>query len=220
MLTKLDHRTRTRAPALRRSLALACAAFVVFSGASCRQIFKREVSSAVLAIGGAANATFGGKAIAVSPNEWILPGTRIVTASGSRLDLMLLPGILIELAGDTEVEITRLRFRRDGDETIRPMRAREASLRLVRGTLIAATGESQMRSRIFIESPAGDLTAFDLRTFKFQLEGNRARVTSVRSKVQFKPAGVTAPVTIDAGYFGEWPSTTPGPRAVAGSEPA
>lgn len=188
--------------------------FVLFFGASCRPLFPREVSSAVLAIEGSAAGTFAGQTTRLTPNEWLLPGTKIATAPESRLDLMLLPGILVELAGATEIEITRLRFARDGDETLRPMQAREASLRLLRGTLVVAIGQSQMRSRIFIESPAGDLTAFDLRTFKIWLEGGSARVMSVRGKVNFKPAGATAPVTIEPGILpnGPRPNANRGPR--------
>jgi len=185
--------------------------------ASCRPTFQREVSSAVLAHEGPAEGTFAGKKSDLAPNEWLLPGTRIATGPEGRLDLMLLPGILVELAGETEIEITRLRFARDGDETIRPMRAREASLRLVRGTLFVAVGQSQMRSRIFIQTPAGDLTAFDLRTFKIEVDGERARAMTVRGKINFKPAGGGAPVNMSAGYFAEFPSSDPAPQAAAES---
>lgn len=185
--------------------------------ASCQPFFERNVSSAVLAIEGQAEATFTGKTTRLTTNEWVLPGTRIATAREGRLDLMLLPGILVELAGATEIEITRLRFARDGDETIRPMRAREASVRLLHGTLLVAIGQSQMRSRIFIQTPAGDCTAFDLRTFKIEVQGDRARAMSVRGKINFKPAGGGAPVKMRAGYFAEFPSSDPAPRAAAES---
>ena len=191
--------------------------FALLALTSCRPFFQREVSSSVLAIDGPAEKTFAGKKARLAPNEWVLPGTRIATGPEGRLDLMLLPGILVELAGETEIEIIRLRFARDGDETIRPMRAREASLRLARGTLFVAVGQSQMRSRIFIETPAGDLTAFDLRTFKMEVNGDHARAMSVRGKINFKPAGGGAPVNMSAGYFAEFPSSDPAPRAAAQS---
>jgi hypothetical protein len=186
--------------------------------ASCRPLFQREVSGAVLSLEGSAQGTLDGKTVRLTTNDWIHPGEKIATAAGSRVDLMILPGILVELAGETEIEIIRLRFARDGDETIRPMTAREASLRLIRGTLIASVGQSQTRSRIFIQTRAGDLTAFDLRTFKIEVDGDRARVMSVRGKMTFAPAPGGAPVKINAGYFAEWPAMAAAPRAAAESD--
>ena len=99
---------------------------------SCRPLLRREVSGAVLALEGSAQGMAAGKTIRLTTNEWIQPGEKITTTADTRLDLMLLPGILVELAADTEIEIIRLRLVRDGDETIRPMTAREASLELIR----------------------------------------------------------------------------------------
>lgn len=141
-------------------------------------------------------------------------GSRLGARAGWTL---LLPGVLVELEGETEIEITRLRFGRDGDETLRPMRAREASIRIHRGTLFAAVGQSQTRSRLFIETPAGDLTAFDLRTFKVEVSGERNRAMSVRGKINFKPAGGGRAVNFGAGYFTEWPASDPEPRRAAES---
>jgi hypothetical protein len=186
---------------------------------SCRPLFQREVSGAVLALEGSAKGTVGGKTVGLTTNDWIHPGEKIATNSESRLDLMLLPGILVELTGETEIEITRLRFARDGDETIRPVTAREASLRLIRGTLVASVGQAQTRSRIFVQTAAGNLTAFNLCTFKIEAGENQARFIAVRGKTTFKPAESSAPVRIDAGYFAEWPVRPTGPRAAIQSDP-
>ncbi len=194
--------------------------FALLFFSSCGPHFQREVSSAVLALEGPAEGTSQGQSRRLTTDDWLLPGTKIATAPGSRLDLMLLPGILVELAGDTEIEITRLRFARDGDETIGPMKAREGSIRLRRGTLVVAVGQAQRRSRIFIQTPAGDLTAFDLRTFKLEVNGDRTRALVVRGRVNFKPTGGGAPVNMDAGYFAEFPSSDPAPRAAAQSDAA
>ena len=182
---------------------------------SCRPLLRREVSGAVLALEGSAQGMAAGKTIRLTTNEWIQPGEKITTTADTRLDLMLLPGILVELAADTEIEIIRLRLVRDGDETIRPMNAREASLELIRGTLVASVGQAQTRSRIFVQTAAGNLSASNLRTFKVQIDENRARVIAVRGRTTFKPAEAGAPITIEAGYFAEWP-----PRGIAPPRPA
>jgi hypothetical protein len=192
-----------------------CALLVLVS---CRPLFQREVAGAVLSLEGSAQGTFERQTFRLTTNDWIHPGEKIATAPDSRIDLMILPGILVELTGETEIEIIRLRFARDGDETIRPMTAREASLRLIRGTLVGCAGQSQTRSRIFIQTTAGDLTAFDLRTFQIEVDGDRARVMSVRGKTTFKPAGGGAPMRISAGYFADWPPTAARPLAAAQSD--
>ena len=212
-------RLRINPTSLVQLSARALCVFALLSLPACRPWFQREVSSAVLAVEGPAFEIFAGKRIALKPNEWLLPGTRIATREGGRLDLMLLPGILVELEGDTEIEITHLRFARDGDENIRPMRAREASIRLLRGTLFAAVGQSQTRSRLFIETPVGNFTAFDLRTFKIDISRVRIEAVSVRGRVNFKPAGGGAPVKFDAGQFIDWPTRELAPQIVAESGP-
>ncbi|MGI8955333.1 MAG: hypothetical protein ACR2II_00245 [Chthoniobacterales bacterium] len=103
---------------------------------------------------------------------------------------------------------------RSKTKSLHPMQARHASIRLLRGTLFVVVGQSQMRSRIFIQTPAADLTAFDLRTFKMAVKGIRTRAMSVRGKINFKRAG-GAPMNLSAGYFSEWPSSETEPRAAS-----
>lgn len=205
---------------LRRTVPQGLCLLALLCITSCRPFFKREVSSAVLAVEGSAEKTVAGQTSRLTTNEWLLPGAKVATAGDSRLDLMLLPGILVQLEGGTEIEITRLRFARNGDETLHPMKAREASIRLLHGTLFVVIGQSQMRSRIFIQTPAGDLTAFDLRTFKIAVKGNRTRAMSARGKIHFKPAGGRPPMNLSAGYFSEWPSNETEPRAASQSDAA
>ncbi len=180
---------------------------------SCRPLFQRQLAGAILAIEGKAQGTLSGSSIALTNGSWVHPGEKITTSADARLDLLLLPGVLVALAGDTEIETVELRLARDGDETINPMTSREAKLRLLRGTLFGAVGESQKRSKIMIQTTAGTLTAFDLRTFKIEVAGNRTRIMSVRGNAIFAPAGGGAAVKIEAGYFAEWPASPAVPQA-------
>ena len=92
--------------------------------------------------------TSDGKTVRLTTSSRIHPGETVAVSAGGRLELLLLPGVLVELTGNTEIEIKQLRLARDGDETIGPMTAREAKVRLVRGTLIGSVGHAQMRSKI------------------------------------------------------------------------
>jgi hypothetical protein len=140
------------------------------------------------------------------------PGDTITTAAGARLALLLVPGVLVELVGDTEMEIDELRLTRNGNENIHPMLSREATIRLRRGTLVGALSESQKRSKMTLQTNAGTLTVFDLRTFKIKVDKDRTRILSVRGNAIFQPAGGGPPATIGAGFFAEWPAN-PEPHA-------
>ncbi len=171
----------------------------------------------ILSLAGEALGTSDGKTVRLTTSSRIHPGETVAVSAGGRLDLLLLPGVLVELTGNTEIEIKQLRLARDGDETIGPMTAREAKVRLVRGTLIGSVGQAQMRSKILVETSAGALTAFDLRTFRVEVDGSQIKVMSVRGQVTFVPASGGAPTKIGAGYFAEWPSQVAGPQAAAES---
>ncbi len=132
---------------------------------------------------------------------------------------MLLPGLLIELAAESEIEIQQLSLVRDGDETIHPMVRREARVRLRRGTLIASVGRAQTDSFLFVETPAATLVAGPERTFKVVLGDNQARVLSVRGKIEVQPAGAQKKGgEIPAGYFANLPLTPSQAAAAAGAE--
>src|SRR5437870_2580945 len=103
---------------------------------SCRPLFQRQVAGTILSLEGETRGTLGGRSVALTKGSWVYPGEKITTSADARLELLLLPGVLVALARDTEIEIQELRLARDGDETIRPMTSREAKLRLLRGALV------------------------------------------------------------------------------------
>jgi hypothetical protein len=179
---------------------------------SCRPLFQRELAAPVLSLEGGAQGTRHGNSVALTKGSWVHPGEKITTAAGARLALMLVPGVLLELAGDTEIEIEQLRLERNGNENIHPMLSREATIRLRRGTLVGALSESQKRSKMTLQTSAGTLTVFDLRTFKIKVDGDGTRILSVRGNAIFQRVGGGPPLTIGAGYFAEWPAN-PEPRA-------
>jgi hypothetical protein len=81
--------------------------FVVTALGSCRPVFNREVSGTVLAVEGVANGTIGGQTIGLTNGSSIKPGEKSQLRK-RHADLMLLPGLLIELEGDTEIELMQL----------------------------------------------------------------------------------------------------------------
>lgn len=177
----------------------------------------RQVSGRVLAIEGAAQGIINGKKIALTSASFVHPGETVTSSEKSRVELMLLPGVLIELAGDAEIEIRQLRLLRDGDETIHPMIARDARIRLQRGTLVALVVQAQTDSHLFVETPAGTLVAGPDRTFKVGVAGNKARILCIRGKVAVQQADAQTSLRVPAGYLAELPMAQAGPRAAAGA---
>ena len=121
---------------------------------------------------------------------------------------MLLPGLLIELSGESEIEILELQLERDGDETIQPMTARKAHIRLSRGTLIATVSLAPTESFLTVDTPAGSLTAGPDRTFMLKLNGPRTSATSVmsvRGETTFRAKGTARDLKIPAGFSANLP---------------
>lgn len=91
---------------------------------------ERSVAGAVMSVEGASETMRNGQKVSLTTSSRIRPGEKITLPEGGRLDLMLLPGVLVQIIGPAKLEMLRLRLARDGDENIHPMVAREASVRL------------------------------------------------------------------------------------------
>jgi hypothetical protein len=198
-----------------------CAAvlLVVFALASCRPLFHRQVSGVVLAVQGVARAKANGQTFRLTTESHIFPETTIELPAKSQLDLMLLPGILVELAGESEIEITELLLSRDGDETIRPMKSREATLRLTRGTLCISVGRAPTGSRLRVITPAGTVIAGSGRACKVTVRGEKARIVSIEAEASFAPADGSARIKVGPGFSLAWPGATRVPEAAAEAGP-
>ena len=182
---------------------------------SCRPLFQREVAGKILALAGEATGQREGHKTALTSKGFIHSGETISAHENSRIDLLLVPGILVELVGDTEIEIISLRLARDGDETIRPMTVRTATIRLRRGTLITSLGEAQTDPQLRVETPHGTLTANADRTFRVDVTPGKTRILSVRRQLAFHIAGSATDLKIPAGDFVTLPAATSNLRSAA-----
>jgi len=169
----------------------------LFAVSSCQRTDQR-ISALVLAVEGEAHGSFHERIFALTKGSQLQPGTVVEVSPRSRLDLMLLPGIRVELTGPSRAEIGPLRLERDGDETIEPMTAREATLDFSGGTFLGSVGRVQTRSRLRVAMPLGSLSAGSGRLCTVVATEKNARIASFRGKLNFVPANSTAPITIDA----------------------
>ena len=63
-------------------------------------------------------------------------GAVLKTSSGARANLVLIPGALAQVSGDSELKINELKLRKDGNETGDAMRERIARVELRRGGMV------------------------------------------------------------------------------------
>ncbi len=68
---------------------------------SCRPFFDWGVSGRILSLEGTAQGSRDGRTFSLAKDDWIRPGETIVSGLDSRVDLMVLPGIFLELSGGT-----------------------------------------------------------------------------------------------------------------------
>jgi len=179
---------------------------------SCEPIFERDISGRVLSIKGKGQRRTNGQSIDLTTGSWFKRGDTIVSAQNSHVDLMILPGLLVELESESEIEIIDLRLKRDGYETTLPMRARRAKLRLLHGALSASVGRDPHHPRLMIETPVGTLSAASGRTFRLETTQDKIRVLSIRRKINFESRDGRS-MQVQAGYSAEWPPTATGPQA-------
>jgi hypothetical protein len=199
-----------------RSLVLAVS-IVLFSvlTSGCSKDISRATTATVLSVKG--RVVFGradrNVFEPVTLKSRIHDGDTVRSADGASLDLILIPGALVRLSGDSEINIEQLSLTKDGNETGPDMRDRSARMLLGRGKIFVLFSPSETSaSQVVIK--AGQLTISPDSDCLFCVgtDGTTTRVTCSRGNIN---ASIEAhsPVTIAAGYFQQWPTarTQPGP---------
>ena len=131
-------------------------------------------------------------------------GTVLRTSDNGWLNLALIPGTLVQMSPNSELEIEELRLTKDGNETRDEMSDRLVAIRLNQGIIdvlfqlrdkSAAAQLSVATSRVTVKANPSCL-------FRIQAGELKTRVTCIRGEVYSAKAGM-----IPVGYFQEWPST-------------
>ena len=132
-------------------------------------------------------------------------GTILRTSSDGRADLVLVPGALLQISGDSEVRIEQLLLTKDGNETEDGMRERVARVSLNRGSLtVVFNREDASELRFTVATVGVTLSADDNCVWRVRVEGGKTRMTCARGKASVSTGG-SEPAVINAGYFCEWP---------------
>jgi hypothetical protein len=141
----------------------------------------------------------------VTSKSIIYVGDAVRTSDGASINLALIPGALVQLLGNSEIEIDELKLTKDGNETAGGMLDRRARIRLSRGSLSILFNRSEASASHFtVSTNQATLTPQSDCLFSVWTDGTITRATCARGEVNAS-ADEQAPAKIAAGYFDQWP---------------
>ena len=145
----------------------------------------------------------------------IQAGDVVRTSDGASINLALIAGAFVQLAGNSEIKIEKLTLTKDGNDTAERMLDRRAWIRLNRGRVVCSFRQSDRTASEF-GITTGQLT---LRPdsdclFSVWTDGTTSRATCGRGEVSTS-ADAQPPLKIAAGYFSQWPTTSKEPIAAS-----
>jgi hypothetical protein len=131
-------------------------------------------------------------------------GSVFLTTANGWLDLALIPGTLVQMSPNSELEIEEVRLIKEGNETRDEIRDRLVAIRLNRGTIdVLFQLRDKSVAQLSIATNRVTVVAKPSCLFRIQADEWTTRVTCVHGKVY----STQAP-PIPLGYFQEWPSAT------------
>lgn len=136
-------------------------------------------------------------------------GTRLAagdaarTGPGAKAVISCVPGALVELTGDSELEVIETWIAKRGNAMEDEITLRRARVRLRRGSVCASLVEaaSAVATTLEIELPTGKLIASSGTLLRVTLEENTARATCIRGQIHTHTSGSELERTIEAGFF-------------------
>jgi len=151
----------------------------------------------------------------VTPKSRIQAGDIVRTSDGASINLALIAGAFVQLAGNSEIKIEDLRLTKDGNDTAERMLSRRAWIRLNRGRIVCSFSQSDKTASDFgittsqlTVRPASDCL------FSIWTDGTTSRATCERGEVNAS-VDTQPPLKIAAGYFCQWPTASKGPIAAS-----
>jgi hypothetical protein len=156
----------------------------------------------------------------VTPKSKIHAGDSVRTSDGGSINLALIPGAFVQLAGNSEIKIEDLRLTKDGNDTAERMLDRRAWIRLNRGRIVCSFSQSNKTASEF-GITTGQITVRPDSDCLFSVwtDGTTSRATCGRGEVS-AAADAKPPLKIAAGYFSQWPIASKEPIAASADSQA
>ena len=151
----------------------------------------------------------------VTPKSKIHAGDVVRTSDGASINLALIAGAFVQLAGNSEITIEKLTLTKDGNDTGEHMLDRRASIRLNRGRIVCSFSQSDKTATEFgITTGQITLRPDSDCLFSVWTDGTTSRATCGRGEVSAS-ADAQPPLKIAAGYFSQWPTASKEPIAAS-----
>ena len=149
----------------------------------------------------------------VTPKSKIYAGDTVRTSDGASINLALVPGVFVQLTGNSEIKIEHLGVTKDGNETAGGVLDRRASIRLTRGRIVSLFSHSDRSASEFnVATGQVNLRPDSDCLFSVWTDGASSRIACGRGEVNAF-ADAQSPVKIAAGYFSQWPTASKEPIA-------
>jgi hypothetical protein len=143
----------------------------------------------------------------ITPESKIRGGDIVRTSDGATVNLVLVPGVFIQLSGSCEINIEELSLTKDGNDTTGGMRDRRTRVRLNRGRVSILFSRSHTSGSHFTLATNQTMISPDSDClFSVWTDGSTTRVTCAGGEVSAVGDGSTL-VRIGTGYFHKWPTT-------------
>ena len=145
----------------------------------------------------------------------IQAGDIVRTSDGASINLALIAGAFVQLAGNSEIKIEKLTLTKDGNDTAERMLDRRAWIRLNRGRIVCSFRQSKKTASEFgITTGQMTLRPNSDCLFSVWTDGTTSRATCGRGEVSAS-ADAQPPLKIAAGYFSQWPTASKEPIAAS-----
>jgi len=194
---------------------LAAASLLAMATSGCDEISTTRVLAQVMESKGDVYLCEGPSRIPLATNSALSAGKEVETGPDATALIALLPGMVVQMDGNTLIKIDKLRFVKNGNATAFSMRLRQARIELKRGSVQAVMPVTFVRGEMEIVTPAGVLTAPETSISYVSCREDAVRAVATRGGINFRStAGAT--MTLPPGNYIEWP-IQPGKSAL---EPA
>ena len=145
----------------------------------------------------------------------IQAGDIVRTSDGASINLALIAGAFVQLAGNSEIKIENLTLTKDGNDTAERMLDRRAWIRLNRGRIVCSFRQSKKTASEFgITTGQMTLRPNSDCLFSVWTDGTTSRATCGRGEVSAS-ADAQPPLKIAAWYFSQWPTASKEPIAAS-----
>src|SRR6266513_3729673 len=167
--------------------------------AGCWEGITRSISATVLSTRGEVVVLEKGSTNfrPVSSQAKLGAGAILKTLGGAQANLVLIPGALAQVSGDSELKIDELKLRKDGNETGDAMRERIARIELRRGGMVVLF---EGVARCTIETREATIRVLPSCLLRLDVDEHGTRATCVRG-ISYATPRNGQPVAIDADYF-------------------